>query len=112
MLLPRRGDAVVDRDKLWDYLLSPSHPFGQHKAAFFGSLGFSRAHCAQLESALRWHAAQQVAQVADSPYGRKFVIRASLTGPSGSSAMVVSVWIIRHGDETPRFVTAYPGTPT
>src|SRR5437762_14090911 len=40
-------------------------------------------------------------------YGQKYSIRAPLVGPSGRSANVVSVWLVRTGEERPRFVTAY-----
>ena len=43
-----------------------------------------------------------------TPYGQKYLIRAMLLGPSGSSSAVVSVWIVLTGEEFPRFVTAYP----
>ena len=110
MYLPCREEAIVGREKLWNYLLSPTHPSGRHKAAFFESLGFDRTHCTQLESALRWHAAQEVSHVEDWVHGRKYVIRANLTGPAGRTARVVSVWIIHPGEAQPRFVTAYPET--
>jgi hypothetical protein len=42
------------------------------------------------------------------PVGRFKAIRAALVGPSGQSAAVVSVWVVRRGEELPRFVTAYP----
>jgi hypothetical protein len=32
-----------------------------------------------------------------------------LRGPTGQSAVVVSVWFIRADGHVPRFVTAYPG---
>jgi hypothetical protein len=41
-------------------------------------------------------------------YGQQYAIRATLVGPSGSSADVTSVWIVRTGEDFPRFVTAYP----
>ena len=41
-------------------------------------------------------------------YGEKYSIRATVVGPSGQSAEVVSVWVIRTGEDIPRFVTAYP----
>ena len=34
--------------------------------------------------------------------------RASFARPSGQSADVVSVWVVRTGEDFPRFVTAYP----
>jgi hypothetical protein len=42
-------------------------------------------------------------------FGRKFEVWATLTGPSGRCAEVVSVWMILNGETTPRFVTAFPG---
>lgn len=42
-------------------------------------------------------------------YGQKYEICGAIKGPSGRSADVVTVWIIRHGESIPRFVTAYPG---
>ena len=40
--------------------------------------------------------------------GQKYGIRARLEGPSGASADIVSAWVVRTGEEFPRFVTAYP----
>lgn len=43
MRLPAADRAYVDPAKVRDYLLSPVHPEGQFKAAFFRALGYSRA---------------------------------------------------------------------
>ena len=40
--------------------------------------------------------------------GQKYTIRTRLEVPSGASADTVSVWVVRTGEECPRFVTAYP----
>ena len=40
MRLPRSDALVVDVRKVRDYLLSATHPVGQHKARFFAALGF------------------------------------------------------------------------
>ncbi|HTE04672.1 MAG TPA: hypothetical protein VK824_00645 [Planctomycetota bacterium] len=45
----------------------------------------------------------------DTPYGGKFIVRASLQGPARRAPSVVSVWIVLAGEDFPRFVTAYPG---
>ncbi|MGQ0733320.1 MAG: DUF6883 domain-containing protein [Acidobacteriota bacterium] len=42
-------------------------------------------------------------------FGQPFTIRAILKGPTGRSAAVVSVWLLRVGEAQPRFMTAYPG---
>lgn len=44
-----------------------------------------------------------------NPYGQKYEIRASLTGPAGRAVEVVSVWVVLASEDFPRFVTAYPG---
>jgi len=44
-----------------------------------------------------------------SEYGQKYIVRGDLRGPSGRTARIISVWIVRRGDTVPRFVTAYPG---
>jgi len=46
-----------------------------------------------------------------SPFGKKFEVHATLTGPAGRRARIVSVWIILLDEDFPRFVTAFPETP-
>ena len=110
MLLPHAEHAIIERAKLEDYLLSFSHPVGRFKARFFAGLGFSADRWSILEQAFR---AQQVTQEAEAGvpdgFGQPFTIRAILQGPTGRSAVVVSVWFVRAGESQPRFVTAYPG---
>lgn len=110
MKIPNASRAIIETTKLRDYLLSPSHPVGRFKAPFFAALGYQQEQWPQLEADLRAQLAMHDAlPVASSPYGQKFEIRAVLTGPSGRSAEVVSIWIILVGDDVPRLVTAYPG---
>ncbi|MGH7795639.1 MAG: DUF6883 domain-containing protein [Candidatus Binatia bacterium] len=45
----------------------------------------------------------------ESPYGQKYEIRGTLNGPSGKSASVLSVWIVRFENDVLQFVTAFPG---
>lgn len=44
----------------------------------------------------------------ETPYGRKYVVRAILRGRDGRVVWLLSVWIVRRDEEVPRFVTAYP----
>ena len=44
-----------------------------------------------------------------SRFGNKYEVPAIRTGPSGRSAAVLTVWIVRHGEDRPRLVTAMPG---
>ena len=79
------------------------------KARFFAALGFTADRWIDFDAALR---AQHLVLDAEAgpvePYGQFFTIRAMLKGPKGTSA-VVSVWLVRTGEDHPRFVTAYPG---
>ena len=113
MRIPNADRAIIDPVKLHGYLLSRSHPVGRFKAAFFHALGYSSEEWRQLEADLRnQHLSQDVTLEDQTPYGQKYSIRATLIGPSGSSADVVSVWVVRTREELPRFVTAYPEVGT
>jgi len=108
--LPNRENAVIDPEKLHGYLLSPSHPVGRFKAAFFALLGYTQGNWRQFEADLRrQHLTRHAVLRQETSYGRKYEIRGKMTGPAGNSGEIVSVWIILAGEDVPRFVTAYPG---
>lgn len=100
--------AVISRDKIVGYLLSPSHPIGRYKAAFFASLGYSVDTPEVLERDLRQLLGAELAELDVTEYGRKFSSRGLITGPNGRQAYVFAIWIILSGEISPRFVTAYP----
>jgi hypothetical protein len=107
--IPNADRAVIDPVKLHGYLLSRSHPVGRFKAVFFLALGYSQDDWRLLEADLRnQHLTQDAAADERTSYGQKYAIHATLVGPSGRPAAVVSVWFVRPGEEFPRFVTAYP----
>ena len=109
MRIPNADRAFIDSAKLRDYLLSRSHPVGRFKATFFLALGYSAEAWRQLESDLRsQHLSRDATPEESIVYGQKYTIRATLVGPSGRSAEVVSVWVVRTGEDFPRFLTAYP----
>jgi hypothetical protein len=110
MKAPNADNAVVPPEKLRDYLLSPFHPVGRSKAKFFIELGYRPNEWSVLGRDL--HALLLKGEATKSimtAYGQKYEICGAIKGPSGRSADVVTVWIIRHGESIPRFVTAYPG---
>lgn len=110
MRIPNGDRAIIDPAKLHGYLLSDNHPVGRFKAAFFLGLGYAPEAWRQLESDLRrQHLSQDATLEKLGPYGQKYAIRAVLVGPSGRAEDVVSVWVVRTGEDVPRFVTAYPG---
>ena len=53
MILPNIDKAVIESEKLQDYLLSISHPIGRFKAEFFRSIGFTDDNWKVLEAAIR-----------------------------------------------------------
>jgi len=107
--LPNGERAVIPEAKLRDYLLSPSHPHGRHKAVFFGRLGFSQERWQELASALRAHVERhEVARAEESPFGMRFAVDGDLSAPIGRGVRVRTVWYVERGEDFPRFVTAYP----
>jgi hypothetical protein len=107
--LPNADRAVIDPTKLHGYLLSRSHPVGRFKAVFFSGLGYSSENWQRLAADLRsQHLAHDAVPGKASRHGQTYEIRATLGGPSGRSAAVVSIWFLLAGEEVPRFVTAYP----
>jgi hypothetical protein len=110
MKLPEAQRAVIAATKILDYLLSTSHPIGRFKAPFFAGLGYTVADWKSLEQDLLALADSGDAQPGrESPYGQKCEIRGTLNGPSGGSANVLTVWIVRFESDIPEFVTAFPG---
>ena len=108
--LPAAERAYVDPVKLRRYLLSASHPEGRYKAAFFARFGYTQRHWRRLGWQLRILARTGVAE-AEPPdsFGRKYRVSGSIPSPSGRNAEIVTVWIILHGEDFPRLVTAFPG---
>jgi hypothetical protein len=110
MSIPGAEHAVIAPAKIRDYLLSTSHPVGRFKAAFFGRLGYRSGDWQRLEADLRELLTTHEGTAGqETGYGRKYEVRGMLTGPSGKSADVVSIWIILSGEDVPHFVTAFPG---
>lgn len=107
--LPSLEKAVVSEPKMTEYLLSPTHPEGRDKAAFFTRFGFTIDEWVVLAEALMEHAkAFEVTKTAESRFGIRYVIEGQLQTPDGRNPIIRSVWFIAHEDDTPRFVTAYP----
>ena len=110
MRLPGAERAFVDPAKVRDYLLSTEHPTGRWKARFFRSLGYEATTWYRLQHDLRRLALLDRARLLRaSLYGEKLQLDAMLHGPSDRAAHVVTIWIVRRGEDFPRFITAYPG---
>jgi hypothetical protein len=108
--LPNADRAIIDADKLCGYVLSSAHPVGRFKAAFFRKVGYSAENWETFQRHLReLILSRDVTGIEESRYGRKFIVEGPLLGPDGETVQIVTVWVILKGENTPRFVTAYPG---
>ena len=108
-MLPHSEHALVPPDKVRDYLLSPSHPVGRFKATVFVALGYSQENWEVLRDDLLMIARiGSTAPGQPSRFGQKFEVSGTLVGPSGRSGEFTTVWLLRTGENVPRFVTAFP----
>ena len=55
MMLPNAHLALVEREKITNYLLNPEHRYGASKARFFAEFGFEIQGWETLAEALREH---------------------------------------------------------
>jgi hypothetical protein len=107
--LPNAANAEIDPRKLRDYALNPEHDTGRYKAAFFAQMGYSAKDWQRLERDIREQHLTQPAEVGQlSPFGRKYVITATLQGPRGPARRVTSVWIFRQDRDRAELVTIEP----
>lgn len=98
----------VEERKLTEYLLSPTHPDGRMKCAFFASFGFDLDRHEELAAALRRHAHEQpIVKRERTPYGVKCVVQGLLETPDGRNPKIVAVWLQERKRQA-RLVTAYP----
>jgi hypothetical protein len=85
--IPNYQNAVISEGKLAGYLLSASHAYGRHKAAFFNPFGFSVDAWEILAQALREHASEHgVLAIEDSPFGKRYIVDGALAAPDGEKA--------------------------
>jgi hypothetical protein len=107
--MPNAERAVVEREKIVDYLLNPKHPDNGGKAAFFLGFGYNQHEWAALAAALcRLAVATEPAQSVETVHGIKYVLDGRLETPTGKAPMVRTIWIVDRGFDRPRLVTAYP----
>jgi uncharacterized protein DUF6883 len=106
--LPLGELAVLDIRKIEDYCLSPAHPRGRHKARVFReALGVRREDAAWLREALL-NAARDghASHLTTDAWGSHWRIDLSIER-HGKSAVVRTAWIVRTGENVPKFVTCW-----
>jgi hypothetical protein len=109
MKLPNAEFAIIEQEKITNYLLDVEHKRGGSKARLLHSLGYNLENWQQLELDIRrTHLTGEVIESRETLWGNRFDIVAPLTGPSGDTVMLRSVWQIDLGLEYPRLITMYP----
>jgi hypothetical protein len=107
--VPDAVNAIVDRRKVSDYLLSAAHPHGRHKAVFFRRFGFRHTEPEVLISALITHVNRHdIAAQSDNAFGTRYNVDGALTCPDERAPVIRSVWFVAVDETMPRFVTAIP----
>lgn len=106
--LPNPENAVVEMRKLRDYCLSPEHPRGRHKARVFASaLGLTAEDSEELRRALLSATRSQEADPTEQDeYGQRYMLDFVMSTEAGS-ATVRSGWIVRSGEDIPRFTSCW-----
>ena len=109
MKLPNLHLAQIRREKIVDYLLSPTHRDGRSKHDFFVRFEFRPETWEQLADALRQHASDyDVTLQEQTPFGVRYIIEGTLQCPDGRRPLIRVVWFIDSQDNVPYLVTAYP----
>jgi hypothetical protein len=107
--LPNSEQAILDIRKLEDYCLDLRHPRGRHKARLFDQLlGLKQTDALWLRGALLDAARVNDAAVdlGSDAFGRRWRLDVALLRHS-KSAVVRTIWIVRTGEDVPRFVTCW-----
>lgn len=109
MKMPNNEQSFIADNKIENYLLSDTHVDGKHKAAFFKRFGFNSTEPDTFKESLFDHAVtREVVNTIQDTHGTKYVLECELKTPDERKLYIVSVWIIKEGENSPALVTAYP----
>ena len=108
MRLPHSKRAIVDLRKLEDYCLNTGHARGRHKARIFRQrLGIDRNDAEWLRTMLlEGIRNNEATELSGNIWGTNWRVDMPVAR-HGANAVVRSIWIIRFGEEAPRFVTCW-----
>jgi hypothetical protein len=111
--LPEAHRAVVDPDKLRDYVLSPHHEHGRHKArVFLSALGIGQDNWEYLrEQIVTGVVDADVSEVRAGRFGLRYSVPMVIEGLNGQTHEVITGWIIEQQGAPPRLTTAYVNVP-
>jgi hypothetical protein len=106
--LPNCERAVIDLRKIQDYCLNPAHPRGRHKARVFHRvLGLERGDAGWLRDTLQTAVAAAEAEIIQTDdKGPQWRVDVAVTRQD-RRAVIRTIWIVRTGEDFPRFVTRW-----
>lgn len=107
--LPNAEQAIVERGKIVDYLLSVNVPKDKNKVGFFSHFGFHLDRWEEFAAALKAHgAAYAVIDIRESDKDVRYGVVGTIETPDGRNPRIKTAWQIMRGDTVPRFLTAHP----
>lgn len=111
--LPQAHRAVVEAEKLRDYVLSREHEHGRHKARVFGSaLGIDRDNWEYLRDQIVSGVGDaEVTEVRSGRYGLRYSVPMLIEGLNGQTHEIITGWIVEEEGRPPRLTTAYVNVP-
>ena len=101
-------DVYIPKEKFTEYLLSPTHSVGKHKAKVFkASLGYTIDNWEDLlDNILDNFDETKLVETERIKAGIKYNCIMNLTGPNGNTCPVKTTWILRPETDTYQLVTA------
>ena len=106
--IPNADRAVLGLRKIADYCLSPVHPRGRHKArVFHDAFELNREDAAWLRTALLdgLHRCEAM-ELSTDDLGNRWRVDVPVMRHN-KSVVVRTLWIVRSGEQLPRFVTCW-----
>ncbi len=111
--LPNAHRAVIEPEKLRDYVLAPEHKYGKHKArVFVSALGIDRANWEYLRDQIASRVEEaEVSEVRAGTYGVRYSVSLMIEGLNGQTHEVTTGWIVEQDGAPPRLTSAYVNVP-
>lgn len=110
--------GIIERRKLEEYLLSPTHPDGKNKLRLWRSVfGIGEGDAELLERLIREHLRQATPQEREpltrrgqpvATYRRRELIIPRFRGPNGNVGPVLTAWALDPNRNLPHLTTARP----
>jgi hypothetical protein len=104
--LPNRTKAIVKDKKLYNFLLSETHPKGASRAKLLNIWGFNNDNANKLrQELLKIAKTQDVVNSSRNAYRTNYVIDGTINTPQGENKRIRTVWSIAQNKTTPSFTT-------